>query len=120
MVAKGISRDDFPKNGVGRRSNRSFRMRTMTVSGSSPTHSPRRVVLYFYRHFRLCIFKNNKFYFENDIFLIQSLGKCEGVDEDSTHGNGHVDIQVGSRIYLSVCLNWSIAYALRWKVIHLG
>ena len=47
MVAKGISLDDFPENGVERRSNRSFRMRTMTVSGSSPTNSPRRVVLYF-------------------------------------------------------------------------
>ena len=51
MVAKEISQDDFPENGVGRRSNRSFRMRTMTVSGSSPTHLPRRVVPYFYRHF---------------------------------------------------------------------
>ena len=47
MVAKGISQDEFSENGVGRRSNRSFRMRTMTVSGSSPTHSPRRVVPYF-------------------------------------------------------------------------
>ena len=47
---EGISQDDFPENGVGRQSNRSFRMRTMTVSGSSPTHSPRRVVPYFYRH----------------------------------------------------------------------
>ena len=50
MVAKGISHDDFSENGVGRRCNRSFRMRTMTVSGSSPTHSPRRVVPYFYRN----------------------------------------------------------------------
>ena len=50
MVAKGISQDDFPENGVGRRSNISFRMRTMTVSGSSPTHSPRRVVPSFYRN----------------------------------------------------------------------
>ena len=32
----------------------------------------------------------------------------------------HVDIQVGSRMYLSVCLLWSIAYALRWRVTHLG
>ena len=51
---------------------------------------------------------------------MHGLGKCEGVGEDSRHGNGHVDIQVGSRIYLSVCLNWSIAYALRWRVTHLG
>ena len=48
------------------------------------------------------------------MFLIHGLGKCEGVGEDSRHGKGHVDIQVGSRIYLSVCLNWIIAYALRW------
>ena len=27
---------------------------------------------------------------------------CEGVGEDSGHGIGHVDIQVGSCIYLSV------------------
>ena len=53
-------------------------------------------------------------------FLIHGLGKCEGVGEDSRHWNGHVDIQVGSRIYLSVCLNWIIAYALRWGVTHLG
>ena len=45
------------------------------------------------------------FFFENDIFLIHGLGKCEGVGEDSRHGNSHVDIQVGSRIYFSVCLN---------------
>ena len=51
---------------------------------------------------------------------MHGLGKCEGVGEDSRHGNGHVDIQVGSRIYLSVFLNWSIAYALRWRVTHLG
>ena len=48
MDAKGISQDDLPDNGVGRQSNTSLRMRTITVSGSSPTHSPRRVVPYFY------------------------------------------------------------------------
>ena len=112
MVAKGISQDDFPKNGVGRRSNRSFQMRTMTVSGSSPTHSPRRVVPYFYRHFGSLFSRTISFVLKMIIFLIHGLGKCEGVGEDSRHGNGHVDIQVGSRIYLSVCLNWSIAYGL--------
>ena len=44
---KEISQDEFPENGVGRCSNRSFRMRTMTISEGSPTHSPRRVVPYF-------------------------------------------------------------------------
>ena len=80
------------------------------ASESSPIFLPTRSVVYF---------KNNKFCFENNIFLIHGLGKCEGVGEDSRHGNGHVDIQVGSRIYLSVCLNWSIAYALRWGLTHL-
>ena len=51
---------------------------------------------------------------------MHGLGKCEGVGEDSRDGNEHLDIQVGSHIYLSVCLNWSIAYALRWRVTHLG
>ena len=50
MVAKGISQDEFSENGVGRRSNRSFQMRTMTVSEGSPTYSPRRVAPYFYQH----------------------------------------------------------------------
>ena len=61
MVAKGISQDDFSENGVGRRSNRSFRMRTMTVSEGSPTHSPRRVVPYFYRHFGSIFSKTTSF-----------------------------------------------------------
>ena len=77
MVAKGISEDDIPENWVGRWANRSFRMRTMTVSESSPTNSPRRVVSYFYQHFGSIFFKNNKICFENDYFLIHGLGKCE-------------------------------------------
>ena len=31
-----------------------------------------------------------------------------------------LDIQVGSCICLDVCLFLSIAYALRWRVAHLG
>ena len=88
MVAKGISQDDFPENGVGRQSNRSFRMRTMTVSGSSPTHSPRRVVPYFYRHVGSVFSITTSFVLKMIIFLIHGLGKCEGVGEDSRHRNG--------------------------------
>ena len=47
MVAKGISQNDIPENWVGRWANRSLRIRTMTVSESSQTNSPRRVVPYF-------------------------------------------------------------------------
>ena len=37
------------------------------------------------------------------VFLLAfALGMCEGVGEDSRHGFGHVDIQVGSWICLDV------------------
>ena len=43
---------------------------------------------------------------------------CEGVDEDSGHWIGHVDIRVGS----CNCLNVIVFHAceLRWGVIHVG
>ena len=34
--------------------------------------------------------------------FIHGISMCEGVGEDSRHGIGHVDIQVGSCIYLNV------------------
>ena len=83
---KGISQDEFPENGVGRRSNRSFRMRTMTVSEGSPTHSPRRVVPYFYRYFGSIVLKTTRIVLKKKCFLIHGLGKFEGVDEDSGRG----------------------------------
>ena len=71
----------------------------------SPIHSPRRVVSYFYRHVGSIFSKTTSFILESDIF---------------SHGNGHLDIQVGSRICLNVCLHRIIAYALTWGVTHLG
>ena len=88
MVAKGILLDDFPENGAGRQSNGSLRMRTMTVLGSSPTHSPRRVVPCFYRHVGSVISKTTSFVLKMIIFLIHGLGKCEEVGEDLRHGDG--------------------------------
>ena len=46
--------------------------------------------------------RTKSFYFENCIFAAFDLGMCEGVGEDLRHGIGHVDIQVGSCICLSV------------------
>ena len=46
--------------------------------------------------------RKKNFCFENCILLAIRLGMCEGVGEDSIHGFGHVDIQVGSCICLSV------------------
>ena len=42
------------------------------------------------------------FCFKNDVSLTFGLGMREGVGEDSRHGIGHVDIQVGKCICLSV------------------
>ena len=38
------------------------------------------------------------------ILLAFFLGMCEGLGEDSRHGIGHVDIQVGSCIFLGVTI----------------
>ena len=46
--------------------------------------------------------RTKSFCFENCILLAFDLGMFEGVGEDSRHGIGHVDIQVGSCICLSV------------------
>ena len=45
--------------------------------------------------------RTKTFCFKNDVVLAFGLGMCEGVGEDSRHGIGHVDIQVGSCICLS-------------------
>ena len=46
--------------------------------------------------------RTKSFCFENDVFLAFDLGMCEGVGKDSRYEIGHVDIQVGSCICLSV------------------
>ena len=68
MVVKEISQDDIPENWVGRWANRSFRMRTMTVSESSPTNSTRRVVPYFYRNFGSMFSRTTRFVLKMIIF----------------------------------------------------
>ena len=48
-------------------------------------------------------FQEQKSFFLKTVFLLTfGLGMCEGVGEDSRHRIGHVDIQVGSCICLSV------------------
>ena len=50
-------------------------------------------------------FREQKAFVLKTVFLLAfGLGMCEGVSEDSRHGIGHVDIQVGSCIYLSVII----------------
>ena len=60
----------------------------MTVSEGSPTHSPRRVVPYFLSTFGSVFSRTTGFVLKMIVFLIHGLGKCEGVSEDSRHGDG--------------------------------
>ena len=50
----------------------------------------------------MCFREQKAFVLKTVILLAFGLGMCEGVGEDSRHEIGHVDIQVGSCIYLSV------------------
>ena len=50
----------------------------------------------------MCFQEQKAFVLKTVFLLAFDLGMCEGVGEDSRHGIGHVDIQVGSRICLSV------------------
>ena len=97
MFVKGISTKDFSENWVRRWSNRSLWMMIMTVSGSSPTNSTRRIVQYFYRISVVSFREQKAFVLKTGYFLLAfHLGICEGVGEDSGYGIGHVDIRVGS------------------------
>ena len=50
----------------------------------------------------MCFQEQKAFVLKTVFLLAFGLGMCEGVGEDSRHGIGHVDIQVGSGICLSV------------------
>ena len=56
----------------------------------------------FYRN-SVVSFREQKVFVLKTVFLLTfSLGMCEGVGEDSRHEIRHVNIQVGSCIYLSM------------------
>ena len=50
----------------------------------------------FYQNSVVCFQEQIAFVLKTVILLTFVLGICEGVGEDSGHGFGHVDIQVGS------------------------
>ena len=56
----------------------------------------------FYRNSVVCFREQKAFVLKTVILLAFGLGMCEEVGEESRHGIGHVDIQVGSCIYSSV------------------
>ena len=96
-------KEDFPKNCLGEWSNSSSRRRThecsekmiqQFTSEGSPIYLPKLGSVFS---------RTKSFCFENDVFFLAfGLGMCEGIDEDSRHRIGHVDIQIGSCICLSV------------------
>ena len=102
MFVKGISTEDFPKNCLGESSNRSLPDEDHDCFGALSSNSPRRVVQYIYRISVVSFREQKAFVLKNVILLALGLGMCEGVGEDSGRGIGHVDIQVGSCICLSV------------------
>ena len=95
-------KEDFPKNCLGEWSNNSSRRRTHDCSKKLSSNSPRRVVQYIYRNSVVCFREQKPFVLKTVFLLAFGLGMCERVSEDSRHGIGHVHIQVGSCIFLSV------------------
>ena len=119
MFLKGISHDEFPENGVERRSNRSFRMRTMTVSEGSPTHSPRRVVPYFYRYFGSIVSKTTRIVLKMIIFSYMAYASVRESVRTRDKGmarrhSSRITNLLGCVFILEHCT------ALRWRVAHLG
>ena len=74
------------------------------------------VVQCMYRNSVVSFREQKAFVLKAVILLAFGLGMCEGVSENSRHGIGHVDIQVGSCIFMSVIV--SMTCALRWGVTH--
>ena len=102
-------KEDFPKNCLGEWSNSSSRRRIHDCSKKLSNNSPRRVIQYIYRNSVVCFQEQKSFVLETVFLLAFGLGMCEGVGEDSRHGIGHVDIQVGSCICLSVIVAMTCA-----------
>ena len=89
-------KEDFPKNCLGEWSNSLSRRHTHECSEKLSSDSPRRVVQYIYRNSVVCFQEQKDFVLKTVFLLAFGLGMCKGVGEDSRHGIGHVDIQVGS------------------------
>ena len=85
-IAKGISQDDFPDNGVGKWSYNYTseepmycfgRLSNTFASEGNPIFSPKLGSVFS---------RTTSFVFKMILFLIHGLDKCEGVSEDSGDG----------------------------------
>ena len=71
MSVKGISTEYFPKNFLGESSNRSLRMRTMTISERYPAFASEGSPIYL-SNLGSKFSRTKNFYFENWIFYTHS------------------------------------------------
>ena len=99
---KGISREDFLKNCLREWSNSSSRRLTHDCFGKMIQQFTSEGSPIYLSKLGSTFLRTKTFCFENDVFLAFGLSMCEGDGEDSRHGIGHVDIQVGSCIFLNV------------------
>ena len=93
--------EDFPKNFLGKWSNSSPRRLTHDCFGKMIQQFASKDSPIYLSKLGMRFSRPKTFCFENDVFLAFGLGMCERVGEDSRHGIGHVNIQVGS----CICLN---------------
>ena len=87
---KGISREYFLENCVGRLSNSSFRMRTNDCFGRLSNRFASEGSPIYLPNLGSKFSRTKNFCFENDVLLIFGLGMREGVSEGSRHGSGWV------------------------------
>ena len=91
---KGILRKDFPKNCLGEWSNSSSRRLTHDCFEKMIQQFVSEGSLIYLPKLGMMFLRTKGFCSENDVFLAFGLRMCEGVDKDSRHGIGHVDIEV--------------------------
>ena len=102
MVVKGISRKIFRRISLESWETIHLGGEPMTVSENYLAIRLKGLSYRFYQYLVVCFQEEKPFVLKTVFFLTFGLGMCEGVGEDSRHGIGHVDIQVGSCIFLSV------------------
>ena len=102
MVVKGISRKLFRRIALESCPTVHLGGRPMTVSKNYLAIRLRGLSNRFYQNSVVCFREQKPFVLKTVFFLTFGLGMCKGVSEDSRHGIGYVDIQVGSCIFLSV------------------
>ena len=117
---KGISREDFSENCVGRLSNSSFRMRTNDCFGRLSNRFASEGSSIYLPNLGSKFSRTKIFCFENDVLLTFGLGMREGVSEGLRHGNGWVTFSSMTYRHLSRNLHVLLKCVVRPLHVHLG